>query len=199
MNYYLLVSVSYCFCLKRFIFSQAISHLRACMVIFPVWVPVLYGLMREAGVLWCVVGVVRGSVGFSALSAALSGCVWSCASGAAALRRSYASALPVWAAPGQRLPSSGCDRQRPHCLPVRQVLNVYECTGMTVAAGTVTLVTHVCSDADRNAHAEGFVQQFFYTYRYFCTPEELLQFLMDKFNSTLGYEWNKSEHWSRKN
>uniref|UniRef100_A0A9J7Y1K6 Kinase non-catalytic C-lobe domain containing 1 n=1 Tax=Cyprinus carpio carpio TaxID=630221 RepID=A0A9J7Y1K6_CYPCA len=38
----------------------------------------------------------------------------------------------------------------------------------------------------RNAHAEGFVQQFFYTYRYFCTPEELLQFLMDKFNSTLG-------------
>uniref|UniRef100_A0A9J8DIF4 Kinase non-catalytic C-lobe domain containing 1 n=1 Tax=Cyprinus carpio carpio TaxID=630221 RepID=A0A9J8DIF4_CYPCA len=37
-----------------------------------------------------------------------------------------------------------------------------------------------------NAHAEGFVQQFFYTYRYFCTPEELLQFLMDKFNSTLG-------------
>ncbi|XP_077073629.1 kinase non-catalytic C-lobe domain-containing protein 1 [Siphateles boraxobius] len=38
----------------------------------------------------------------------------------------------------------------------------------------------------RNAHSEGFIQQFFYTYRYFCTPEELLQFLMDKFNSTLG-------------
>uniref|UniRef100_A0A672LEV4 Uncharacterized protein n=1 Tax=Sinocyclocheilus grahami TaxID=75366 RepID=A0A672LEV4_SINGR len=38
----------------------------------------------------------------------------------------------------------------------------------------------------RNAHAEGFVQQFFYTYRYFCTSEELLRFLMDKFNSTMG-------------
>ncbi|XP_056093181.1 kinase non-catalytic C-lobe domain-containing protein 1 [Rhinichthys klamathensis goyatoka] len=38
----------------------------------------------------------------------------------------------------------------------------------------------------RNAHSEGFIQQFFYTYRYFCTPEELLQFLMDRFNSTLG-------------
>ncbi|XP_043110717.1 kinase non-catalytic C-lobe domain-containing protein 1 [Puntigrus tetrazona] len=38
----------------------------------------------------------------------------------------------------------------------------------------------------RNAHIEGFIRQFFYTYRYFCTPEELLQFLMDTFNSTLG-------------
>ncbi|XP_073690626.1 kinase non-catalytic C-lobe domain-containing protein 1-like [Garra rufa] len=38
----------------------------------------------------------------------------------------------------------------------------------------------------RNAHTEGFIQQFFYTYRYFCTTEELLQFLMDKLNSTLG-------------
>ncbi|KAG1963052.1 kinase non-catalytic C-lobe domain-containing protein 1 isoform X2 [Pimephales promelas] len=38
----------------------------------------------------------------------------------------------------------------------------------------------------RNAHSEGFIHQFFYTYRYFCTPEELLQFLMDRFNSTQG-------------
>ncbi|XP_016342806.1 protein very KIND [Sinocyclocheilus anshuiensis] len=38
----------------------------------------------------------------------------------------------------------------------------------------------------RNAHCEGFIQQFFYTYRYFCTSEELLRFLMDTFNSTLG-------------
>ncbi|XDV49769.1 hypothetical protein PO909_018956 [Leuciscus waleckii] len=38
----------------------------------------------------------------------------------------------------------------------------------------------------RNAHSEGFIPQFFYTYRYFCTPEELLQFLMDRYNSTLG-------------
>ncbi|XP_016108081.1 protein very KIND [Sinocyclocheilus grahami] len=40
----------------------------------------------------------------------------------------------------------------------------------------------------RNAHCEGFIQQFFYTYLYFCTSEELLRFLMDTFNSTLGYE-----------
>lgn len=38
----------------------------------------------------------------------------------------------------------------------------------------------------RNAHSDGFIQQFFYTYRYFCTPDELLHFLMDKLNSTLG-------------
>ncbi|KAF4106167.1 kinase non-catalytic C-lobe domain-containing protein 1 isoform X2 [Onychostoma macrolepis] len=38
----------------------------------------------------------------------------------------------------------------------------------------------------RNAHSEGFIQQFFYTYRYFCTPEELLRFLMDTLNRTLG-------------
>ncbi|KAL1263707.1 hypothetical protein QQF64_006446, partial [Cirrhinus molitorella] len=52
-----------------------------------------------------------------------------------------------------------------------------------VAATTRGLMAYLYA---RNAHAEGFIQQFFYTYRYFCTPEELLQFLMDKFNSTLG-------------
>ncbi|PWA25788.1 hypothetical protein CCH79_00001380 [Gambusia affinis] len=35
----------------------------------------------------------------------------------------------------------------------------------------------------RNAAAEGYIQQFLYTYRFFCTPEELLQFIMDKFIS----------------
>uniref|UniRef100_A0A4W5M7R7 Kinase non-catalytic C-lobe domain containing 1 n=1 Tax=Hucho hucho TaxID=62062 RepID=A0A4W5M7R7_9TELE len=35
----------------------------------------------------------------------------------------------------------------------------------------------------RNAPLEGYIQQFLYTYRYFCTPQELLQFLMDKFTS----------------
>ncbi|XP_065152338.1 kinase non-catalytic C-lobe domain-containing protein 1 isoform X2 [Paramisgurnus dabryanus] len=38
----------------------------------------------------------------------------------------------------------------------------------------------------RNAYADGYIQQFFYTYRYFCTSEELLEFLMNKFNNTLG-------------
>ncbi|KAM4729318.1 kinase non-catalytic C-lobe domain-containing protein 1 [Anableps anableps] len=35
----------------------------------------------------------------------------------------------------------------------------------------------------RNAALEGYIQQFLYTYRFFCTPEELLQFIMDKFIS----------------
>ncbi|XP_066535022.1 kinase non-catalytic C-lobe domain-containing protein 1 isoform X2 [Hoplias malabaricus] len=38
----------------------------------------------------------------------------------------------------------------------------------------------------RNAHLEGYIQQFLYTYRYFCTPEEFLRFLMDKFTSSVG-------------
>nr|XP_019944109.1 PREDICTED: protein very KIND [Paralichthys olivaceus] len=35
----------------------------------------------------------------------------------------------------------------------------------------------------RNAAVEGYIQQFFYTYRVFCTPEQMLQFIMDKFIS----------------
>ncbi|KAJ8418008.1 hypothetical protein AAFF_G00137170 [Aldrovandia affinis] len=38
----------------------------------------------------------------------------------------------------------------------------------------------------RNAPLEGYIQQFLYTYRYFCTPEEFLQFLIDKFISVTG-------------
>ncbi|XP_047191131.1 kinase non-catalytic C-lobe domain-containing protein 1 isoform X3 [Scophthalmus maximus] len=36
----------------------------------------------------------------------------------------------------------------------------------------------------RNAAVEGYIQQFLYIYRFFCTPEQLLQFIMDKFIST---------------
>nr|XP_046214886.1 kinase non-catalytic C-lobe domain-containing protein 1-like isoform X2 [Oncorhynchus gorbuscha] len=38
----------------------------------------------------------------------------------------------------------------------------------------------------RNAPLEGCIQQFLYTYRYFCTPQELLQFLMGKFTSAVA-------------
>ncbi|XP_024280273.1 kinase non-catalytic C-lobe domain-containing protein 1 isoform X4 [Oncorhynchus tshawytscha] len=38
----------------------------------------------------------------------------------------------------------------------------------------------------RNAPLEGYIQQFLYTYRYFCTPQELLQFLMGKFTSAVA-------------
>ncbi|XP_036403148.1 kinase non-catalytic C-lobe domain-containing protein 1 [Megalops cyprinoides] len=40
----------------------------------------------------------------------------------------------------------------------------------------------------RNAPLEGYIQQFLYTYRYFCTPQEFLQFLMEKFISAAGRE-----------
>ncbi|XP_034538263.1 kinase non-catalytic C-lobe domain-containing protein 1 isoform X2 [Notolabrus celidotus] len=33
----------------------------------------------------------------------------------------------------------------------------------------------------RNAVMEGYIQQFLYTYRFLCTPEQLLHFIMDKF------------------
>nr|XP_020507638.1 kinase non-catalytic C-lobe domain-containing protein 1 isoform X1 [Labrus bergylta] len=33
----------------------------------------------------------------------------------------------------------------------------------------------------RNAAMEGYIQQFLYTYRFLCTPEQLLHFIMDKF------------------
>ncbi|KAJ8248228.1 hypothetical protein GJAV_G00239790 [Gymnothorax javanicus] len=38
----------------------------------------------------------------------------------------------------------------------------------------------------RNAPLEGYIQQFFYVYRYFCTAEDLLQFLKDRFISVAG-------------
>ncbi|NXL86871.1 KNDC1 protein, partial [Alectura lathami] len=38
----------------------------------------------------------------------------------------------------------------------------------------------------RNAFLEGYVQQFLYTFRYFCTQEEFLHFLLDRISSTLS-------------
>ncbi|XP_007935069.1 kinase non-catalytic C-lobe domain-containing protein 1 [Orycteropus afer afer] len=37
-----------------------------------------------------------------------------------------------------------------------------------------------------NAFLEGYVQQFLYTFRYFCTPHDLLQFLLDRISGTLS-------------
>lgn len=39
----------------------------------------------------------------------------------------------------------------------------------------------------RNAAVEGYIQQFLYTYRFLCTPEQLLQFIMDRFISAARY------------
>ncbi|KAM6956182.1 kinase non-catalytic C-lobe domain-containing protein 1 [Aplochiton taeniatus] len=45
----------------------------------------------------------------------------------------------------------------------------------------------------RSAPLEGYIQQFLYTYRYFCTPEDLLRFLMEKFTSVTRGGPNMSE------
>ncbi|XP_044604248.2 kinase non-catalytic C-lobe domain-containing protein 1 isoform X1 [Equus asinus] len=37
-----------------------------------------------------------------------------------------------------------------------------------------------------DAFLEGYVQQFLYTFRYFCTPHDFLHFLLDRINSTLS-------------
>ncbi|XP_051695375.1 kinase non-catalytic C-lobe domain-containing protein 1 isoform X1 [Oryctolagus cuniculus] len=37
-----------------------------------------------------------------------------------------------------------------------------------------------------NAFLEGYVQQFLYTFRYFCTPHDFLHFLLDRISSTLS-------------
>lgn len=39
----------------------------------------------------------------------------------------------------------------------------------------------------RNAAVEGYIHQFLYTYRFLCTPEQLLQFIMEKFISAARY------------
>ncbi|XP_057197308.1 kinase non-catalytic C-lobe domain-containing protein 1-like isoform X2 [Triplophysa rosa] len=54
--------------------------------------------------------------------------------------------------------------------------------GPLVTASAAALMAYLYA---RKAHIEGYIRQFFYTFRYFCTPEELLEFLMDKYNSTL--------------
>ncbi|KAM9847488.1 kinase non-catalytic C-lobe domain-containing protein 1 [Aulostomus maculatus] len=49
----------------------------------------------------------------------------------------------------------------------------------TLQAGTpLGLISYLYA---RNAAVEGYIQQFLYTYRFFCTPEQLLQFIVDKF------------------
>ncbi|NXY69749.1 KNDC1 protein, partial [Glareola pratincola] len=56
--------------------------------------------------------------------------------------------------------------------------------GRVLQAGTpLGLMAYLYS---RNAFLEGYVQQFLYTFRYFCTQEELLQFLLDRISSTLS-------------
>ncbi|CAG6017900.1 unnamed protein product [Menidia menidia] len=48
------------------------------------------------------------------------------------------------------------------------------------AGSPLGLMAHLYA---RHAAAGGYIQQFLYTYRFFCTPEQLLHFLMGKFSS----------------
>ncbi|XP_075699347.1 kinase non-catalytic C-lobe domain-containing protein 1 isoform X2 [Rhinoderma darwinii] len=59
-------------------------------------------------------------------------------------------------------------------------------TSKNLQAGTpLGLLVHLYS---RNAVVDGYVQQLFYTFRYFCSQEDLLQFLVDRINNTLPRE-----------
>lgn len=46
--------------------------------------------------------------------------------------------------------------------------------------GFLMNLSHFCFHP-RHAALEGYIHQFLYTYRFFCTAEQLLQFIMDKF------------------
>lgn len=43
-----------------------------------------------------------------------------------------------------------------------------------------------CGSLPSDAFLEGYVQQFLYTFRYFCTPQDFLHFLLDRISSTLS-------------
>ncbi|XP_056385479.1 kinase non-catalytic C-lobe domain-containing protein 1 isoform X2 [Hyla sarda] len=59
-------------------------------------------------------------------------------------------------------------------------------TSKNLQAGTpLGLLVHLYS---RNAVVDGYVQQFFYAFRYFCSQEDLLQFLVDRINNALPRE-----------
>ncbi|KAG8587225.1 hypothetical protein GDO81_005604, partial [Engystomops pustulosus] len=59
-------------------------------------------------------------------------------------------------------------------------------TSKNLQAGTpLGLLVHLYS---RNAVVDGYVQQFFYAFRYFCSQEDLLRFLVDRINHTLPRE-----------
>lgn len=69
-----------------------------------------------------------------------------------------------------------------------------------------------CTDRLPTPHSgaflEGYVQQFLYTFRYFCSPHDFLHFLLDRISSTLsrypraqgkdnggeGCRWARSSH-----
>lgn len=74
-------------------------------------------------------------------------------------------------------------RTRSHRLPLRR-------TPPRTASGAQAGAGGLRPRSDRlalhsGAFLEGYVQQFLYTFRYFCTPQDLLHFLLDRISSAL--------------
>ncbi|KAM6916249.1 kinase non-catalytic C-lobe domain-containing protein 1 [Xenentodon cancila] len=83
------------------------------------------------------------------------------------------SLLPCLAVSGRDL----CDLE---CSEDPSVLSFGTSKGKTtlLAGSAQGLMAYLYS---RNAAIEGYIQQFLYTYRFFCSPEQLLQFIVDRF------------------
>uniref|UniRef100_A0A8C7D3R7 Kinase non-catalytic C-lobe domain containing 1 n=1 Tax=Oncorhynchus kisutch TaxID=8019 RepID=A0A8C7D3R7_ONCKI len=93
------------------------------------------------------------------------------------------SLLPSLAASGPGSPLDLQPSEEPAMLGLVSLSGAERGKSSLQAATPLGLMTYLYA---RNALLEGYIQQFLYTYRYFCTPQELLQFLMEKFNSAVA-------------
>nr|XP_057906628.1 kinase non-catalytic C-lobe domain-containing protein 1 [Doryrhamphus excisus] len=101
-----------------------------------------------------------------------------------------------WGLDTSLLPSlAACERKTLalHSSEDATILSFATCKGKrTLQAGTALgLMAYLYA---RNAALEGYIQQFLYTYRFFCTPEQLLQFVMEKFISAVREGPDRSEN-----
>ncbi|CAB1343449.1 unnamed protein product [Coregonus sp. 'balchen'] len=90
------------------------------------------------------------------------------------------SLLPSLAASGPGSPLDLQPSEEPAVLGLVSLSGAGRGKSSLQAATPLGLMSYLYA---RNAPLEGYIQQFLYTYRYFCTPQELLQFLMDKFTN----------------
>uniref|UniRef100_A0A8C7RDI4 Kinase non-catalytic C-lobe domain containing 1 n=1 Tax=Oncorhynchus mykiss TaxID=8022 RepID=A0A8C7RDI4_ONCMY len=93
------------------------------------------------------------------------------------------SLLPSLAASGPGSPLDLQPSEEPAVLGLVSLSGAERGKSSLQAATPLGLMSYLYA---RNALLEGYIQQFLYTYRYFCTPQELLQFLMEKFTSAVA-------------
>ncbi|XP_038846711.1 kinase non-catalytic C-lobe domain-containing protein 1 [Salvelinus namaycush] len=93
------------------------------------------------------------------------------------------SLLPSLAASGPGSPLDLQPSEEPAVLGLVSLSGAERGKSSLQAATPLGLMSYLYA---RNAPLEGYIQQFLYTYRYFCTPQELLQFLMEKFTSAVA-------------